>query len=78
MKQGMLWFDNDSSKSLETKINDAVKYYQIQHPSLPIPNCVTMHPNTFEDHKLDIKGIIIETNKFILPHHIWVGRKEEK
>lgn len=73
MKQGLLWFDNDSKRSLEDKIAQAVERYvqKFGHE----PNVCYVNPQMLAEQKAaaSSKQVRLATAHNILLHHFWVG-----
>ncbi len=73
MKQGLLWFDNDSKRSLEDKIAQAVERYvqKFGHQ----PNICYVNPQMIveQDAVRLSKQVRLATARNVLPHHFWVG-----
>ena len=73
MKQGLLWFDNDSKRSLEDKIAQAVERYvqKFGHE----PNTCYINPQMIgEGRTIKLsKQIRLATAHNILPNHFWLG-----
>lgn len=73
MINAMMWFDDDKKRSLEQKIDQAIKYYAIkykQKPELVLINPAELKPGEQLPHP---NGLSVEGLNIILPHHIWVG-----
>lgn len=73
MKQGLLWFDNDSKRSLEDKIAQAVARYVQKFGHEPNTCCV--NPQMIgegEGARLSIQVRVVSVHN-VLPHHFWVG-----
>jgi hypothetical protein len=73
MKQGLLWFDNDSKRSLEDKIAQAVARYvqKFGHE----PNTCYVNPQMIgegEDARISKQVRVVPAHN-ILPHHFWIG-----
>jgi hypothetical protein len=70
MHTGMLWFD-DSSSTLNLKIQKAVDYYKKKYGRLP--DLCLVHPNMLKDTHMDEGKITVRAYRPVLPGHIWVG-----
>jgi hypothetical protein len=69
MKIGMLWFDNDQTKSVDQKILGAIKYYQDKYgktPTLCYVNPIQLIP----DIVYPIKTI---SSRSVMVNHFWIG-----
>jgi hypothetical protein len=74
MHTGMLWFD-DSSATLNSKIQKAADYYHKKYGRLP--DLCLVHPNMLKDVKLDEEKITIRPYRPVLPGHIWIGVEDQ-
>ena len=82
MHTGMLWFD-DSSATLNSKIQKAADYYHKKYGRLP--DLCLVHPNMLKDVKVDAgkpalsqaEGITIRPYRPVLPGHIWIGVEDK-
>jgi hypothetical protein len=66
----MLWFD-DSSSTLNLKIQKAADYYKKKYGRLP--DLCLVHPNMLKDTQVDEGKITVRAYRPVLPGHIWVG-----
>lgn len=84
MDIGMLWFDNDRTKDLFTKVSGAASYYQKKYGAYP--NLCFVHPSMITPNgngksnglpstkkKLMAGDIEVRTAARILPNHFWIG-----
>ena len=71
MKTGLLWLDNDPDADLLEKISRAVAYYQQKYGCKP--NICFVHPRLSEKVLPNADGILIKTDKHLLPNYLWVG-----
>lgn len=77
MNIGMLWFDEDPSSSLPSRVERAASYYQSKYGRQP--NTCVLHPNTLgEVDPASIPAVKVETSMRVLPEHFWVGVEEKK
>jgi hypothetical protein len=76
MKVGMLWFDNDKTRTLQEKIERAVKYYKDKHKL--DPSVCYVNPAALEGIELKPNGVEVRSANTVLPHHFWVGIEEKK
>lgn len=80
MHTGMLWFDN-SQKPLETKIKNAMDYYQKKYGR--VPDLCLVHPSMMKD-DMRIKAtfmidkLTVRPYRPVLPGHIWVGIEDKQ
>ncbi len=71
MKIGLLWFDNDPKRSLETKISEGVRRYKEKFGRTP--NACYVNPAALEKGKIQIGNLQVVASPNILPHHFWLG-----
>ncbi len=71
MDIGMLWFDNDKTASLETKVKKAVEYYKKKYGQTP--NVCYANPSTLSDNRIVFNGVEMKSSLSILPNHFWIG-----
>ncbi len=73
MKQGLLWFDNDSKRSLEDKIAQAAARYvqKFGHE----PNICYVNPRMIGEGESAamLKQIRVVSAHNVLLHHFWIG-----
>lgn len=70
---GMLWVDN-SKDELSKKIETAVIYYLKKYEAKP--DICFVHPKALEKEAV-INNIRVRPDKYILPHHLWIGIEEK-
>lgn len=72
MKIGMLWFDENPSMQLTSRVERAAFYYKSKYGRLP--NTCVLHPDTLgENDPASIPLVRVETSIKILPEHFWMG-----
>jgi hypothetical protein len=79
MDVGMLWFDNDASLDLTTRVDRAARYYARKYGNNP--NLCFIHPsmilkdeeNGSEEQKITAGQVEVRLTKSVLPHHFWIG-----
>lgn len=79
MNIGMLWFDNDSSSDLNTKVARAANYYAGKYGDQP--NLCFIHPSMAPKEgeidpsaeKFTAGGVEVRLTRSVLPHHFWIG-----
>jgi hypothetical protein len=75
MHTGMLWFDN-SSKTLEEKIEKAVSYYKGKYERKP--DLCLVHPSMMKDKVTEeASGVKVRAFRPVLPGHIWIGIEDK-
>jgi len=85
MDVGMLWFDNDKSADLDSKVKRAANYYQKKYGQSP--NLCFVHPSMLSINGKKPKGkaktkngkprttagVELRESKSLLPNHFWLG-----
>lgn len=77
MDIGMLWFDNDKERDLNTKVMRAADYYRKKYGN--VPNLCFVHPNMLpvkkdvENKKVMAGNVEIRSAPTVLPNHFWIG-----
>jgi hypothetical protein len=66
----MLWFDNDKSADLVTKIQRAAAYYKDKY-GRSVNTCY-IHP-AMVTNPVTVPGIEIKTSRSVIPNHFWMG-----
>ncbi len=74
MITGLLWFDNDPKADLNLKISRATEYYFRRYGLRP--DMCFVHPSMIENDSADSIKIEILVNRFLLPDHIWIGKRK--
>ena len=77
MEVGLLWFDDNKNKSLETKVDEAVAAYCAK-PRFAgkIPNTCYVHATMLsESQEVRLNGVRIAGTSTIPPHYFFVGVK---
>ncbi|MCX7976266.1 MAG: hypothetical protein N2646_04250 [Bellilinea sp.] len=75
MNIGMLWFDNDQKTDLIAKIKRAADYYEKKYGVRP--DVCFVHPSMVNEDTIQRNGIVIKTNRRILPNHFWLGVQDQ-
>lgn len=70
MNVGMLWLDDDRSRSLEEKVSRAVEYYQEKYGRFP-DTCLVNTAMLKDETK--VGKVNVQPIANILPHHFWLG-----
>jgi hypothetical protein len=75
MKVGMLWFDEDPTRSLDARIDRAADYYQRKYGARP--NLCMVHPQTMAQESRGGQGeLTVRSSKSVLPNYFWLGVDE--
>ena len=80
LMQGLLWFDDNPSRSTEEIIERAAARYEQKYSQKPTRCFVNPGTSGVEHAKksAEAMGIQVETVHSILPHHFWLGIAEAK
>lgn len=77
LEWGLLWFDADSKKTLRQKVLDAATRYRVKYKMWP--NLCYVHPSMLAGGDCTlIDGIRVTVLSTVLPHHFWIGVRNEK
>jgi hypothetical protein len=78
MKTGLLWFDNDKARKLEDKVARAAAHYQRKFGQSP--QLCYVNPTTLDNAGGNVRvgSVEVLTSRTVLPHHFWLGVKEEQ
>jgi len=74
MNVGLLWHNNDLKTPLVDKVQQAVDYYKGKYGYIP-DTCV-VNPSMFDEDAV-VPGIVIRSDRSILPGNVWVGTEEK-
>jgi hypothetical protein len=75
MRTGMLWFDGDQQRGLAEKVGRAAEHYRRKYGQEP--TLCYVHPSMLAGGEASGCEIEVQTANTVLPHHIWIGRKED-
>ena len=75
MRIGLLWFENDSKKALEQRVQEAMERYREKFGKAP--NTCYIHPQDLNGHSLSLEGMRVVAASTILRNHLWVGWDDE-
>lgn len=70
MKEGLLWADLDSARTLAEKVGDAARRYREKFGVAPDTCCV--HPSAANG-KATVNGVAIVPLPSVLRYHFWLG-----
>jgi len=76
MKEGLLWFDNNSQRKLADKVGQAATRYQVRFGRRPTI-CYINEADLDSPHD-EIKGIRLQPVSNVLRHHLWIGVDNDK
>ncbi|MCA9897025.1 MAG: hypothetical protein H6654_00375 [Ardenticatenaceae bacterium] len=72
MNVGMLWLDDDRTRSLDEKVSRAVDYYREKYGRMP--DLCLVNKTMLAEEKL-VGKVSVQPQSAILPHHFWVGMR---
>lgn len=72
MNVGMLWLDDDRTRSLDEKVSRAVDYYREKYGRMP--ELCLVNKTMLAEEKL-VGKVSVQPQSAILPHHFWVGMR---
>jgi hypothetical protein len=75
MKLGMLWCDDDKTRTLVEKVERAAIYYTNKYGVEP--NCCHVALGTLNGHNA-LNGITLVESQRIRREHFWIGVENEK
>jgi hypothetical protein len=75
MRIGLLWFENDTKKALNQRVQEAIERYREKFGKSP--NTCYVHPQDLNGHGLSLEGMRIVAASNILRNHLWVGWDDE-
>jgi hypothetical protein len=71
MNVGMLWYDNDPTTALRTKVERAADYYKKKYGRLP--TLCLVHPSMLSAPDRVTGKVAIRPHRSVLPGHLWIG-----
>ena len=77
MHTGMLWYDNDSHSTLDSKIQKAAQYYKTKYGR--VPDLCLVHPTMLNGRQINTKAenMTVRPYRPVLPGHIWIGVEDQ-
>jgi len=86
MELGMLWFDGESQRPLQERLDRAARYYA-QKYGRPANTCY-VHPSTITNgakaaesratkREQCVAGLTVRPSRTVLPNHFWLGVEEQ-
>ncbi len=77
MHTGMLWFDDNSRATLDSKIQKAAQYYKNKYGRAP--DLCLVHPTMLTGPQINTKreNMTIRPYRPVLPGHIWIGVEDQ-
>lgn len=76
MRTGLLWFDNNDQRDMESKLQRAVDYYEKKYGKRP--SVCVVHPLSTMGRRRNLLGVNIRTSNSVLPHHFWLGEEQPR
>lgn len=85
MELGMLWFDGDTQRPLQERLERAARYYSQKYGRRA--NTCYAHPNTIDSvgnrsgrkgvkREELVAGMVVRPSRTVLPNHFWLGVEE--
>ena len=74
MKTGMLWHDDDKTRSLADKVHRAAEYY-LEKYGRRAQLCY-VHPDMLTGVDLTVGDVRVMKSREVLPNHFWLGVEE--
>ena len=71
MEIGMLWFDDDSRRTLEEKLRRAMEHYITKYGHSP--TLCFVHPETLNGGPEMVAGLRVRNSRLVMPNHFWIG-----
>lgn len=71
MREGLLWFSNNTDYTLAQKIGLAAQFYYDRYGMKP--TLCFVNPVMLADEKAEVEGIEIRATHSVLPNHFWIG-----
>jgi hypothetical protein len=75
MRIGLLWFENDTKKALNQRVEEAMERYREKFGKMP--NTCYVHPQDLNGSGLSLEGMRVVAAANILRNHLWVGWDDE-
>jgi len=76
MNIGMLWFDDDSRRTLEEKVQRAAEHYSDKYGHQA--TLCFVKPQTLNGGPQRIAGIHIRNSRTVMPNHFWIGFEDRE
>ncbi len=77
MTTGLLWFDNDAGRDLAAKVARAAAHYQQKYGRPPQLCFVNPAALNGKNNSARVAGVEVVPSRTVLPHHFWLGMKEQ-
>jgi hypothetical protein len=74
MREGLLWFDDDSGRSLADKVTRAASRYQQKYGHAP--SVCYVHPTMVSGQETRSGSVRVLPARTVLPNHFWLGMLE--
>lgn len=75
MKQGMLWYDNQTKQTIEKRLQEAVDYFIVKYGYPPL--CCFVNPDMLSAPMKTKENIKVIPNEKILKDHFWLEMAQE-
>ncbi len=71
MQIGLLWYDDNTARSLKQKVARAAARYHQKHGQ--VPNICYVHPTALLNGSVNVGPVAVNGKQSVLPHHFWIG-----
>jgi hypothetical protein len=71
MRVGWLWFDSDSGRTVEEKVQRAAERFRAKFGRRP--DTCYVNPQAMEEKEQQCGEVHVIAAQHILPHHFWLG-----
>jgi hypothetical protein len=76
MKDGLLWYDDSSHRTLPEKVARAAAAYMKKHRQ--VPGICFVHPSALSNGPIKVGVVEVRPLPTVLRHHFWIGEEEEQ
>lgn len=76
MKTGLLWYDSDPKRTLETKVTDGAQRYREKFGASP--NACYVNPAALGQVSMRVGSVEVIAAHNILVNHFWIGVSESR
>jgi len=76
MKVGMLWYDDNPTRSLVKKVALAAAHYRKTRGV--VPDICLVHPSALDDGAVEVGVITVKSSPTVLRHHFWLGQEKKR
>ena len=76
MNEGMLWYDNHNSETVELRLQKAVDFFIAKYGHPPV--CCFVNPDMLSEPMKLQDSVKVIPNERVLKNHIWLEMAQEK